>query len=648
MSSLFDGLPAPVNTSSFEAAKAEKKAASAAPQAPSGAASAANLPRYGERESRGFVPRRAKDFGDGGAYPEIHVPQYPRGMGKPGGGGGSQQTLALKVNGQGGADYGALHRQGHNRGKTTVHAEHGAIVPSLPHDGGEGGAEWERPTEEEEKETARRTAAALQGKVEKVLARSQPKAQVASVPRPGEAKYVKYTPASQAGAGSSQRVIRISQAHVDPLEPPKFKQKKVPRGPAEAPVPVMHSPPRKLTQQDALDWKIPPCVSNWKNNKGYTVPLDKRLAADGRGLQEVQINDNFAKLSEALYVAEQKAREAIDMRSKIQKEILTKEKQKKEDELRQLAQKARLERTGLAERTDAMGSGPAYEAPPPQAGGAEGGAGAGAGAGAPPLSLVDYGDEGGAVVGSPGEEERETKEEGELRRKREELREERRRERERERRLEERERHGFKKSKLTRDRDRDISEKVALGQASVGASAGGEALYDQRLFNQDQGMASGLAGEDTYNIYDKPLFADKGGSIYRPTAGGADDELYGQEETEKAIRTERFKADKGFQGAEGGAGAARGGARVGGPVQFEMEKKASHSGAAAAANAQAEQDPFDLEGLIGDVRGGEGAAGRKNPLQGIGSQGGMRANAGAAEFGSSSGRKKVNFRKGSN
>lgn len=35
-----------------------------------------------------------------------------------------------------------------------------------------------------------------------------------------------------------------------------------------------------------------------QNPKGYTIPLDKRLAADGRGLQEVQINDNFAKLSE--------------------------------------------------------------------------------------------------------------------------------------------------------------------------------------------------------------------------------------------------------------------------------------------------------------------------------------------------------------
>ena len=59
------------------------------------------------------------------------------------------------------------------------------------------------------------------------------------------------------------------------------------------------------------DWKIPPCISNWKNIKGYTIPLDKRLAADGRGLQEVQISDNFAKLSESLYIAERNAREEV-------------------------------------------------------------------------------------------------------------------------------------------------------------------------------------------------------------------------------------------------------------------------------------------------------------------------------------------------
>lgn len=40
--------------------------------------------------------------------------------------------------------------------------------------------------------------------------------------------------------------------------------------------------------------------------QGYTIPLDKRLAADGRGLQTVHINENFAKLAEALYIADRK------------------------------------------------------------------------------------------------------------------------------------------------------------------------------------------------------------------------------------------------------------------------------------------------------------------------------------------------------
>ena len=44
--------------------------------------------------------------------------------------------------------------------------------------------------------------------------------------------------------------------------------------------------------------------------------LDNRLTAEGRGLQKVQNNDNFAKLSEALYVAEQKTIKAVAMRSK--------------------------------------------------------------------------------------------------------------------------------------------------------------------------------------------------------------------------------------------------------------------------------------------------------------------------------------------
>lgn len=135
---------------------------------------------------------------------------------------------------------------------------------------------------------------------------------------------------------------------MDPVEPPRFRiNKKIPRGPPSPPAPVLHSPTRRVTVKEQREWKIPPCISNWKNAKGYTVPLDKRLAADGRGLQQLHINENFAKLAEALYIADRKAREAVETRAQLERKLAQKEKELKEEHLRQLAQKARDERAGI-------------------------------------------------------------------------------------------------------------------------------------------------------------------------------------------------------------------------------------------------------------------------------------------------------------
>lgn len=60
------------------------------------------------------------------------------------------------------------------------------------------------------------------------------------------------------------------------------------------------------------------------------------------------INDNFAKFTEALFVAEQQARQAVEMRTNVQKELAAREKAKKDLELRNLAIRARMERTGAA------------------------------------------------------------------------------------------------------------------------------------------------------------------------------------------------------------------------------------------------------------------------------------------------------------
>ncbi len=63
--------------------------------------------------------------------------------------------------------------------------------------------------------------------------------------------------------------------------------------------------------------------------------------------------------------------------------------------------------------------------------------------------------------------------------KRQEVRDERKRQREDDR------RDAMKKSKTSRDRERDISETIALGQAGR-ITRQGDSLYDSRLFNQDQ------------------------------------------------------------------------------------------------------------------------------------------------------------------
>ena len=301
-----------------------------------------SAPPYGER--RGWVPRNEDDFGDGGAFPEIHVAQYPLSMGYKGKE-SSSNALAIQLDSQGKVKYDLIARQGHSKDKI-VYSRLTDLLPAeiLTEDD----PALQKPSEEEAEETTERTRMALEKITESKMAAAMP---VRRAEKLGPAQYIRYTPSQQGQAfnsGAKQRVIRMVEAQVDPMDPPKFKiNKKIPRGPPSPPAPVMHSPTRKVTVKEQKEWKIPPCISNWKNSKGYTIPLDKRLAADGRGLQQVHINENFAKLAEALYIADRKAREAVEMRAQLEKKLAQKEKEKKEDHLRLLAEKARNERAGI-------------------------------------------------------------------------------------------------------------------------------------------------------------------------------------------------------------------------------------------------------------------------------------------------------------
>lgn len=476
-------------------------------------------PPYGQRT--GWRPRNPEDFGDGGAFPEIHVAQYPLDLGRKGGSSNKSNALALTVDGDGKVKYDAIARQGHAENRVVQTSFKDLIPLRQRADAGE--INLERPSEEEVAATAERTKAALEKLVSGAVASQKPKnVNVGGVRDP---TFVRYTPANQMGDNSKKqdRIMKIVERQRDPMEPPKFKVKKIPRGPPSPPPPVLRSPPRKLTAQDQEDWRIPPPVSNWKNPKGFTVPLDKRLAADGRGLQDVQINDKFAQFSEALFMADRHAREEVKQRALMQQRLAEKEKQQKEEHLRALAQQAREEKAGHSRRRSRSGS-------------------------------YDSRSDSGSSYDSDESAVRE----------REEARKERRREEERKLRQS---RMGAERrvQVMAREQNRDISEKIALGLAKPTQSK--EGMYDSRLFNQSSGFDSGF-NED--NPYDKPLFAaqDAISSIYHPRANmEEDDDTAGDKEMDKIQKSSRFGEVLGkgkFKGTED-AGEREG------PVQFEKE-----------------------------------------------------------------------------
>ncbi|KAF2198628.1 hypothetical protein GQ43DRAFT_474358 [Delitschia confertaspora ATCC 74209] len=509
-------------------------------------------PPYGQRTR--WRPRSSEDFGDGGAFPEVHVAQYPLDMGRkttP----STSNALTMKVDKEGKTKYDEIARRGHSDSRI-VHASFKDLIPLRKRaDAGE--LELSRPDAETVEATKERTAAALQALVAGQTAAQKPKT-VQGRSR-DEPTFVRYTPTSQMGESHSKtRILKIQQRQIDPMEPPKFKHKRIPRGPPSPPPPILHSPPRKLTAEDQENWKIPPPISNWKNPKGYTVPLDKRLAADGRGLQDVTINDKFAQFSEALFTADRHAREEVKSRALMQQKLAEKEKLQREEHLRQLAQKAREERAGAGRRKSNATRGSSRD--------------------------------GGSRASSPYSSDRSESDDEEAARQRQEQRLERKRERERELRQN---RMGTERriQMMAREQNRDISEKVALGLAKPTQS--GETMYDSRLFGQTSGFDVGF-NED--QAYDKPLFAAKDAisSIYRPSLQQDDGEDDG--ETYNTItKNSRFevlgKAKEGFKGA-GDAEAREG------PVQFEKDT----------------DDPFNINEMISEVTG-QGADKRKYGIQ---------------------------------
>ena len=182
-----------------------------------------------EQRKKLFVPRSLEDFDDGGAFPEIHVAQYPRHMGNPhlhrstaavrGAQQGSTALVNVEIDKDGDIRYDSLVKSGTNSGKT---------VYTTLEDMRGGPADPDAialPTPEEEKEATERTAMALLSLLSSHNALAKPSGSAmvnAETSKNMEAKtqFIKYVPRKDApgyNPAAAQRVIQMVPAQVDPM-----------------------------------------------------------------------------------------------------------------------------------------------------------------------------------------------------------------------------------------------------------------------------------------------------------------------------------------------------------------------------------------------------------------------------------------------
>lgn len=147
----------------------------------------AAIPPYLYRQQ--FIPYQQSDFGDGGAFPEVHVVQYPLDMGRPGV--KSTAVIAVDVDETGDVRYDAIVKHGGNQKK---------IIQTSLNDMKEKKGDEDKttlPSAEEEAESTDKTRMALelllQGKIAKAAPGTQGNTH-AKNKNNDEPQYIRYTP----------------------------------------------------------------------------------------------------------------------------------------------------------------------------------------------------------------------------------------------------------------------------------------------------------------------------------------------------------------------------------------------------------------------------------------------------------------------
>lgn len=156
---------------------------------------------------------------------------------------------------------------------------------------------------------------------------------------------VTFTPNTLTESDPRGRTLEISNYKEDPMLPPKFKLRKNREKEPLPPPPILKSAPtEKITKEVKDKWHIPSAVSNWKNNQGFAIALDKRVhaASGGSANDGPAFNiEKFGQLSLALESADKDARAQLAERNAQRKQLALKEQADKERQLKELLERSR-------------------------------------------------------------------------------------------------------------------------------------------------------------------------------------------------------------------------------------------------------------------------------------------------------------------
>ena len=149
-------LPAPTQLSQDQL-EAEEKARSQRSRQTSLVSSQREHPPCGYR--KGWIPQLLEDFGDGGAFPAIHVAQYPLNLGQEK---KMSNALAIRVDAKGKIKYDAIVRQGQSKDKV-IYSKYTDMVPEEVMNADD--PDLQRPDEEAIKERTEKTRVTLEKSV---------------------------------------------------------------------------------------------------------------------------------------------------------------------------------------------------------------------------------------------------------------------------------------------------------------------------------------------------------------------------------------------------------------------------------------------------------------------------------------------------